>query len=198
MVERSQSHTDLLEPDVTLKHEPCEPAARPLGRTCRAPRVRSSIPLGVDVPSARGGCRAQPASRKVVGSPPLIEMGAQQRREFHEALLEAQAFEDLAGKFKRRGRVAHVAASSAGGVGRLPSSLLLRRVAQHEDWWKHCACAALSHPCRSGRLVVPMPSHAASRTVLLRPEARRRKVAPSIKWGGAAQTARPVAPEWRL
>ena len=27
---------------------------------------------------------------RVVAYPPLIEMGAQQRREFHEALLEAQ------------------------------------------------------------------------------------------------------------
>jgi hypothetical protein len=37
---------------------------------------------------------------KVVAYPPLIEMSGQQRREFHEALLEAQAFEDLAGKWQ--------------------------------------------------------------------------------------------------
>ena len=37
---------------------------------------------------------------RVVAYPPLIEMSAQQRREFHEALLEAQAFEDLAGKWQ--------------------------------------------------------------------------------------------------
>ena len=37
---------------------------------------------------------------KAVAYPPLIEMGAQTRREFHEALLEAQAFEDLAGKWQ--------------------------------------------------------------------------------------------------
>ena len=37
---------------------------------------------------------------KVVAYPPLIEMSAQQRRDFHEALLEAQPFEDLAGKWQ--------------------------------------------------------------------------------------------------
>jgi hypothetical protein len=34
---------------------------------------------------------------KVVGYPPLSEMAAAQRREFHEALLEAASFEDLPG-----------------------------------------------------------------------------------------------------
>jgi hypothetical protein len=32
---------------------------------------------------------------KVVGYPPLCEMGAGQRREFQESLLEADSFEDL-------------------------------------------------------------------------------------------------------
>ena len=32
---------------------------------------------------------------KVVGYPPLSEIGDLQRREFHEALLEAGSFEDL-------------------------------------------------------------------------------------------------------
>jgi hypothetical protein len=35
---------------------------------------------------------------KVVGYPPLVEMDDRQRREFHEALLEADSFEDLPGK----------------------------------------------------------------------------------------------------
>jgi hypothetical protein len=35
---------------------------------------------------------------KVVGYPPLAEMGDLQRREFHEALLKADTFEDLPGK----------------------------------------------------------------------------------------------------
>jgi hypothetical protein len=35
---------------------------------------------------------------KVVGYPPLSEMGDLQRREFHEALLDADSFEDLPGK----------------------------------------------------------------------------------------------------
>ena len=37
---------------------------------------------------------------KVVGIPPLSEMGREQRREFHEALLEADGFEDLPGKWQ--------------------------------------------------------------------------------------------------
>jgi hypothetical protein len=37
---------------------------------------------------------------KVVGFPPLSELGRLQRREFHEALLEASSFEDLPGKWQ--------------------------------------------------------------------------------------------------
>jgi hypothetical protein len=37
---------------------------------------------------------------KVVGSPPLSEMDYRQRQEFHEALLEADSFEDLPGKWQ--------------------------------------------------------------------------------------------------
>jgi hypothetical protein len=37
---------------------------------------------------------------KVVGYPPLAEMGGRQRREFHEALLDADCFEDLPGKWQ--------------------------------------------------------------------------------------------------
>jgi hypothetical protein len=37
---------------------------------------------------------------KVVGYPPLSEMGDAQRREFHEALLDAGSFEDLPGKWQ--------------------------------------------------------------------------------------------------
>ena len=37
---------------------------------------------------------------KVVGYPPLSEMSEAQRREFHEALLHADAFEDLPGKWQ--------------------------------------------------------------------------------------------------
>jgi hypothetical protein len=36
---------------------------------------------------------------KVVGYPPLCEMSDLQRREFHEALLGADSFEDLPGKW---------------------------------------------------------------------------------------------------
>ena len=39
---------------------------------------------------------------KVVGYPPLCDMGDVQRREFHEALLDAGTFEDLPGSGRRR------------------------------------------------------------------------------------------------
>ena len=37
---------------------------------------------------------------KVVGFPPLSEMGDRQRREFHAELLEADTFEDLPGQWQ--------------------------------------------------------------------------------------------------
>jgi hypothetical protein len=37
---------------------------------------------------------------KVVGYPPLSELGDLQRREFHEALFEAATFEHLPGKWQ--------------------------------------------------------------------------------------------------
>jgi hypothetical protein len=37
---------------------------------------------------------------KIVGYPPMSEMDANQRREFHEALLEADGFEDLPGRWQ--------------------------------------------------------------------------------------------------
>ena len=37
---------------------------------------------------------------KVVGNPPLCDMSDVQRREFHEALLDAESFEDLPRKWQ--------------------------------------------------------------------------------------------------
>jgi hypothetical protein len=37
---------------------------------------------------------------KVVGYPPLSDLGELQRREFHEALLEAGSYEDLPGRWQ--------------------------------------------------------------------------------------------------
>jgi hypothetical protein len=37
---------------------------------------------------------------KVVGYPPLVEMDARQRREFHEALLTPERLRDLPGKWQ--------------------------------------------------------------------------------------------------
>jgi hypothetical protein len=37
---------------------------------------------------------------RLVGYPPLVEMDDRQRRDFHEALREADSFEDLRGKWQ--------------------------------------------------------------------------------------------------
>ena len=37
---------------------------------------------------------------RVVGYPPLVDLSAEQRRELHEALLDADDFEDLPGKWQ--------------------------------------------------------------------------------------------------
>jgi hypothetical protein len=37
---------------------------------------------------------------EIVGYPPLVELSAEQRREFREALLDADDFEDLPGKWQ--------------------------------------------------------------------------------------------------
>ena len=55
---------------------------------------------------------------KVVGYPPLCDMSELQRREFHEALLDADSFEDLPGKWQ----AAVVAAEQNGPRLRVVSS----------------------------------------------------------------------------
>jgi hypothetical protein len=63
---------------------------------------------------------------KVVAYPPLEDMSAEQRREFHEALLDADTFEDLPGKWQ----AAVLDASRTGrscGFSRTPSPLPPRR-----------------------------------------------------------------------
>jgi hypothetical protein len=47
-----------------------------------------------------GERRAEPPRREGRRLPPLSEMGDLQRREFHEALLDAASFEDLPGKWQ--------------------------------------------------------------------------------------------------
>jgi hypothetical protein len=63
---------------------------------------------------------------KVVGYPPLCEMNRAQRREFHEALLDADSFEDLSGNGRRRSlrrsRTGRGCALSAATEPRLPAS----------------------------------------------------------------------------
>ncbi len=38
--------------------------------------------------------------QNVAACPPLVDMSAEQRRELHEALLDAGSFEDLSGKWQ--------------------------------------------------------------------------------------------------
>ena len=65
-----------------------------LHRACPSPQARAGLP------SADGERRAEPPRREVVGYPPLSELGDLQGREFHEALLDADGFEDLPGKWQ--------------------------------------------------------------------------------------------------
>src|SRR5215204_3999209 len=66
----------------------------------RRPSQGSAPSIPFDLGSADGERRAKPPHREVVGYPPLSELGDLQRREFHEAVLEAGSFEDLPGKWQ--------------------------------------------------------------------------------------------------
>ena len=63
-----------------------------LTRTARYPRHNYALPMANTALSRR--------IEKVVAYPPLAEMSDLQRREFHEALLDADTLEDLAGKWQ--------------------------------------------------------------------------------------------------
>jgi hypothetical protein len=56
--------------------------------------------ISFDLRSANGQRGLSRRVEKVVGYPPLSEMSARQRREFHEALVDADSFEDLPGKWQ--------------------------------------------------------------------------------------------------
>ena len=72
--------------------------------------VRSAMPVSTsgtvssrtDRSTLPGVARADLSRRvgKVVGYPPLSEMGERERPEFHEVLLEADTFEELRGKWQ--------------------------------------------------------------------------------------------------
>jgi hypothetical protein len=67
-----------------------------VGASTRIRDARGSSDDRQLMPSAELSRRAE----KVVGYPPLSELSDLQRREFHEALLEAASFEDLPGKWQ--------------------------------------------------------------------------------------------------
>jgi hypothetical protein len=62
---------------------------------------------------------------KVAGYPPLSEMSAEQRREFHESLLDADSFDDLPGKW--RAAIIKGRAEPAEAAARVGSLLLSHR-----------------------------------------------------------------------
>jgi hypothetical protein len=65
-----------------------------------SPDRRPRRPLHETYAMAMGSAELNRRVGKVVRYPPLSEMGETQRREFHEALLEAATFEDLPGKWQ--------------------------------------------------------------------------------------------------
>jgi hypothetical protein len=77
----------------------------------RRPRVRLLIRMASPELSRR--------VEKVVGYPPLSELNDLQRREFHEALLEAATFEICLGGGRRRSKGGAESAAATGRQGRL-------------------------------------------------------------------------------
>lgn len=62
------------------------------------------MPLHVDalrLPPSKPSAELSRRVEKVVGYPPLCDLGTERRREFQEALLEADTFEDRPGKWHR-------------------------------------------------------------------------------------------------
>ena len=60
--------------------------------------LKTSVALGL--PSANGDRALSRRVGKVVAYPPLCDLSDLRRREFHEALLDADVFEDLPGKWQ--------------------------------------------------------------------------------------------------
>jgi hypothetical protein len=58
--------------------------------------MENGIPLGFTLSQVRAPRSADEAARQ--SNPTLLEMGADRRRELHEALLDADEFEDLPGR----------------------------------------------------------------------------------------------------
>ena len=77
---------------LTLKDADTASVPSSLTLTARYPRPVYALPMANTAFSRR--------VEKIVAFPPLSEMSDLQRREFHEALLDADAFEDLAGKWQ--------------------------------------------------------------------------------------------------
>jgi hypothetical protein len=59
----------------------------------------AALPLS-DLPCANGEAELSRRVEKVVGYPPLCDLTADQRREFHEARLDADTLEELPGKWQ--------------------------------------------------------------------------------------------------
>jgi hypothetical protein len=107
-VAQLESHTvelHLDRPSLTGRHRPATrqhrvyEAGKLLTRGHTA-RVRRHHLARRDLRWANSERGAQPPRREVVAYQPLCEMSDLQREEFYEALLDAEAFEDLAGKWQ--------------------------------------------------------------------------------------------------
>jgi hypothetical protein len=79
---------------------PTDPAQWHYSVSCGRSRAPFHAKQQSGLASANGERGTKPARRKVVGYPPLSELSHLQRREFHEALLDAATFEELPGKWQ--------------------------------------------------------------------------------------------------
>ena len=114
---------------------------------------------------------------KVVGHPPLVEMGDKQRREFREALLDARAFEDLPGKWqaailKAEQNRPQLASPLATSDSRTISGLTPLKA----NWGGTAAVAARprrkgfrAHGALTSALAIPLRCHDRMRLIRVRP-----------------------------
>jgi hypothetical protein len=113
----------------------------------------SSIPFGAR--SWNGQVGLSRRVEKVVGYPPLWDMSTGQRREFHEALLDAGTFEDLPGKWQAAILEAGTEPTEAAGrVGRLV--LFERSLVSRPHGFEGCLPTQI-RACPSGELSVGDP-----------------------------------------
>jgi hypothetical protein len=105
---------DAAPPPVGLSHERDARRGLSTASTFSDDIARLGIPL--DLGSSNGEHRTQPPRREGRGLPAVAERSDHQRREFREALLDADAFEDLPGRSPRDRSAAHGAQARSPGA----------------------------------------------------------------------------------